>query len=212
MSRKIDLNKLQHKSAGDKLLEVADTGRFSGYASVFGVLDDQGEIIHKGAFSETIAAYAETGKRLPVLSSHSLKDPVGYIDNFYEDDIGLWVDGVIMHETSSKAKETYDFAKEGVISEMSVGFYYVDGGSVYDEVTDTLHTHKADLREVSLVTIGSNNESRIVAVKSAGEPDTVAPEPTIDLTEAFAILSRVTDSQTKTALDQLASVINRLEV
>lgn len=207
----IDLNKLQTKAAGEQLIDFGEAGRFSGYASVFGVRDDQGEIVYKGAYSDTITAYTEAGKRLPVLSGHDLKEPVGYIDNFYEDDIGLWVDGVIMHETSAKAKETYGFAKEGAISEMSVGFYYVDGGSVYDKDTDTLHTHKADLREVSLVTIGSNNKSRIVAVKSAGSP-TPNPEQSIDLTAVSDILSRVTETQNQTALDHLASVISRLGV
>lgn len=201
MSRKIDLNKLQHKSAGDKLLEVADTGRFSGYASVFGVLDDQGEIIHKGAFADTLASYEEAGKRFPAIYFHELKDPVGYIEKAVEDDVGLWVEGVIMHETSAKAAEAYSFVKEGVISEMSVGFYYIPEATVYDPETDITHIYKADLREVSLVVIGSNSGSRIVAVKSAGEENELA-----ELVKVDAILSGIVANQQQQALAKIAEL------
>lgn len=201
MSRKIDLNKLQHKSAGDKLLEVADTGRFSGYASVFGVLDDQGEIIHKGAFADTLASYEEAGKRIPVIYLHNLQEPVGYIEKAVEDDVGLWVEGVIMHEASAKAAEAYSFVKEGVISEMSVGFYYMSDATVYDPETDITNIYKADLREVSLVVIGSNSESRIVAVKSAGEEDELA-----ELVKVDAILSGIVANQQQQALAKIAEL------
>ncbi|HRN97677.1 MAG TPA: HK97 family phage prohead protease [Candidatus Saccharibacteria bacterium] len=201
MSRKIDLNKLQHKSAGDKLLEVADTGRFSGYASVFGVLDDQGEIIRKGAYTDSLASYEESGKRFPVIYLHNLKEPVGYIEKAVEDDVGLWVEGVIMHETSVKAAEAYSFAKEGVISEMSVGFYYIPEDTVYDPETDITNIYKADLREVSLVVIGSNSGSRIVAVKSAGEENELA-----ELVKVDAILSGIVANQQQQALAKIAEL------
>ena len=201
MSRKIDLNKLQHKSAGDKLLEVADTGRFSGYASVFGVLDDQGEIIHKGAFADTLAKYEESGKRIPVIYMHDLKEPVGYIEKAVEDDVGLWVEGVIMHETSVKAAEAYSFVKEGVISEMSVGFYYMSEATAYDHETYITHIYKADLREISLVVIGSNSGSRIVAVKSAGEENELA-----ELVKVDAILSGIVANQQQQALAKIAEL------
>lgn len=201
MSRKIDLNKLQHKSAGDKLLEVADTGRFSGYASVFGVIDDQGEIIRKGAYTDSLASYEESGKRFPVIYLHNLKEPVGYIEKAVEDDVGLWVEGVIMHETSAKAAEAYSFVKEGVISEMSVGFYYIPEDTVYDPETDITNIYKADLREVSLVVIGSNSGSRIVAVKSAGEENELA-----ELVKVDAILSGIVANQQQQALAKIAEL------
>lgn len=201
MSRKIDLNKLQHKSAGDKLLEVADTGRFSGYASVFGVLDDQGEIIHKGAFADTLASYEEAGKRIPVIYLHNLKEPVGYIEKAVEDDVGLWVEGVIMHETSAKASEAYSFVKEGVISEMSVGFYYMPDATVYDAEKGVTNIYKTDFREVSLVVIGSNSGSRIVAVKSAGEENELA-----ELVKVDAILSGIVANQQQQALAKIAEL------
>ena len=45
----------EHKAVGFTL-ESADenTGEFSGYASVFGNVDDGGDIVVKGAFAETI--------------------------------------------------------------------------------------------------------------------------------------------------------------
>lgn len=201
MSRKIDLNKLQHKSAGDKLLEVADTGRFSGYASVFGVIDNQGEIIHKGAFADTLASYEEAGKRIPVIYQHNLKEPVGYIEKAVEDDVGLWVEGVIMHETSAKAAEAYSFVKEGVISEMSVGFYYMPDATVYDVDKGVTNIYKTDFREVSLVVIGSNSGSRIVAVKSAGEENELA-----ELVKVDAILSGIVANQQQQALAKIAEL------
>ena len=51
-------------------LESADenTGEFSGYASVFGNVDDGGDVVEKGAFAQTIV---EDFDRIKILSQHA---------------------------------------------------------------------------------------------------------------------------------------------
>ena len=59
----------EHKAVGFTL-ESADenTGEFSGYASVFGNVDDGGDIVVKGAFAETIV---EDFARIKILALHN---------------------------------------------------------------------------------------------------------------------------------------------
>ena len=198
MSRKIDLNKMYKKSS-QIAITTDDAGRFSGYASVWGVKDDQGDIIHAGAFSESIQRYADEGRRFPVRYLHG--NPVGYIDVIREDEKGLWVEGVILHEASDLAAEAYAFVKAGAVAEMSVGFYYEEGGMAYDSDADTWNIYKVGLKEVSLVDIGSNSETRIETIKSAGQETEFA-----ELEKVDAILSGIVANQQQQALAKIAEL------
>src|SRR5690625_6711809 len=51
-------------------------GRFTGYASVFGNKDSYGDVIVKGAFSESLASYGENGAGIPCYWSHQMSDPM----------------------------------------------------------------------------------------------------------------------------------------
>lgn len=199
MIRKINLSKLAKKQG--ESLTVGETGRFTGYASVWGVPDDTNDVMQKGCFADSIAKYAEEGRKFPVRYMHGNDGPVGVIENIYEDDHGLFVEGVIQHEVSDRAKEAYEMVKSGAVSEMSVGFYYVDGGIVYDSTTKQWSIFKADLREVSLVDVGSNSETRILTIKSHSDDD--------DLKRADKILDGIISANTQSALDAAISKMEK---
>lgn len=136
-------------------------GSFSGYASVFGVQDSDGDVIVKGAFTATLQRARENGRMPKMLWQHNPSQIIGKFTEMTEDERGLYVKGSLILDVA-KGREAYALMKAGVLDGMSVGFNIREGvrgtgGRVIEEV---------DLWEVSLVTWGANPEALINNVKA----------------------------------------------
>lgn len=151
---------MNHKQMTTQLdiKSLDDGGSFEGYASVFGVVDSDGDVIVKGAFGRTLAS----GKKPKMLWQHNPTEVIGKWIELSEDDNGLWVKGSLIMETQ-RGREAYALLKAGVLDAMSVGFNIVEAtpgeqrrGRVIDDV---------DLWEISLVTWGANPEALVTNVK-----------------------------------------------
>lgn len=141
----------------------ADKGTFSGYASVFGVQDYDGDVIVDGAFANALKA-----KPPKMFFNHqSWEVPIGAWKSLEEDDHGLLVEGLLApgHVTADSVKGAMSV---GGLDGMSIGFYM--GGTDY-EVVDGVRYIKniAELVEISVVTFPANDPSRvdIASMKSA---------------------------------------------
>lgn len=146
-------------------LESADatTGEFSGYASVFGNVDDGGDIVVKGAFAETIV---EDFARIKILALHNGNWlPVGKPIELREDDHGLFIRGKI--SDTSMGRDIQTLLKDGVLNELSIGYDAVD--YAVDESTGIRHLKQIKLWEVSIVTWAMNDQATIDDVKSMAE-------------------------------------------
>ena len=146
-------------------LESADesTGEFSGYAAVFGNRDSGNDIIEKGAFAKTIV---EDFNRIKILALHNdCWLPVGRPIELREDDRGLFIKGKI--SDTSMGRDIRTLLKDGVLSELSIGYDAIDFD--YDSKTDTRHLRRIKLWEVSIVTWAMNEQARINEVKSMVE-------------------------------------------
>ena len=101
----------QHKAVKFNL-ESSDenTGEFSGYAAVFGNLDDGNDIIEKGAFAKTIAADLDRIKILALHNSSWL--PVGKPLELREDEHGLFIWGKI--SDTSMGRDVMTLLRDGV--------------------------------------------------------------------------------------------------
>lgn len=146
-------------------LESADesTGEFSGYAAVFGNRDSGNDIIKKGAFAKTIV---EDFNRIKILALHNdCWLPVGRPIELREDDRGLFIKGKI--SDTSMGRDIRTLLKDGVLSELSIGYDAIDFD--YDSKTDTRHLRRIKLWEVSIVTWAMNEQARIDEVKSMVE-------------------------------------------
>lgn len=142
---------------------VSDDGTFSGYGSVFGVVDSYREIVAKGAFVKSLADIKKKGRPVPVLWQHRSGQPIGVYEKLIEDDTGLYVEGRLLKDDVSQAKEAYALMKAGAVSGLSIGYYVRE--DTFDE-KERLRTLKAlDLVEVSLVTFPANEEARVDAIK-----------------------------------------------
>lgn len=161
----------EYKSVGFEL-ESADekTGEFSGYASVFGNVDDGGDIVEKGAFAKTIV---EDFSRIKILSQHDQCElPIGKPLELREDEKGLFIRGKI--SDTQKGRDIQTLLKDGVLNELSIGYDVVDYS--IDESTNIRHLKQIKLWEVSIVTWAMNDQAMIDDVKSIDAVRSMAEE------------------------------------
>lgn len=145
---------------------VDETGRFSGYGSVFGVVDSYNEVVAPGAFIESLNDTRAKGRTLPVLWQHRGGDPIGNwdIDTLNEDAHGLLGDGELWIEEAPYARIAQRGMKTKSVTGLSIGYYVRE--STFDEKTRIRTLTKLDLVEISIVTTPANDEARIDQIKS----------------------------------------------
>lgn len=153
-----------HALLHDLTLKEAPDGTFSGYASLFDVIDSDGDLMQKGCFRTTLTA-ARKAKRLPkMLWQHNRTEPIGVWSDLTEDEKGLRVTGRLVLETELGAK-AYALMKAGALDGLSVGFNIVK--AVRDAAKNARRIVEVDLREISLVTFGAMPGALVDGVKSA---------------------------------------------
>lgn len=150
---------LAYKSVPFEVKEIVDVSgggwEIAGYASTFGGEPDAyGDIIAKGAFSESIARRATK-----FLYEHS--EPIGKQLEIREDDHGLWGRWSIVNTRAGE--DAYKLAKAGVLDSLSIGFFTQDAEYNAEGVRVL---RKIDLFEVSAVAVPANRHAVITAVKS----------------------------------------------
>ena len=147
-----------------KIKSVSETGEFEGYGSVFGVEDSYSDVVVKGAFQKSLAAWAEKGRMPSMLWQHKMSEPIGIYTEMKEDDHGLYVKGRLLIDGDDLAKRAHAHAKAGSLGGLSIGFILKDWE--YDSQKGVYLLKEIDLWEVSLVTMPANDEARISEVKS----------------------------------------------
>jgi uncharacterized protein len=143
--------------------EISETGSFSGYGSVFGVVDSYGEIVAKGAFKDSLESHKSKGTMPAMLWQHRSSEPMGVFTKMEEDSVGLYLEGNIAMKTQRGA-EAYELLKMGAITGLSIGF--VPRNETRDKVTGITTLTAVDLWETSLVTFPANDAARVQGVKS----------------------------------------------
>jgi HK97 family phage prohead protease len=146
-------------------------GEFIGYASVFGNVDSYGEAVAPGAFAASLKEWAESGQVIPVLWGHNMMDPdynVGAVISAEETDRGLKVHARLDMD-SPKGAQVYRLLKGGRVGQMSFAFDVLASHEVpkSDDTEAHISLDELKLYEVSIVPIGANQETEILAVKSA---------------------------------------------
>ncbi len=165
-------------------LMLTDGEMVEGYASLFGVRDQGGDVVLPGAYAESLKALAAAGRRVKMLWQHDPGQPIGIWDEVREDKRGLWVKGRILTEVA-RGREALALLSAGAMDGLSIGYRTRraerdgKGGRQLAEL---------ELWEVSLVTFPMLPEAR-VAAKSDG-----------DMQHVWADLARVLEA----ARDRLA--------
>lgn len=149
-----------------------DSGLFQAYASVFDNVDSYGDVVIAGAFLDSLKEYGSQGQGIPLYWRHRMDDPfmnLGATTEAREDEHGLWTE-CQLDLTNETAKQVYKLLKEERVRQMSFAYdieeaAWVDrkaeeGGSYYELRKLTIH-------EISIVPVGANQATEILAVKSA---------------------------------------------
>lgn len=142
---------------------VAEDGTFTGYASVYDVIDSYKEIVARGAFKRTLGIWDSRGKLPPVLWQHRAGEPLGPYLEMREDNHGLFVKGQLLVDDIARAREARALMKAKAIGGLSIGFsVMVDS---FDKSTGITTLQDIDLWEVSVVTFPANEKAQVESVK-----------------------------------------------
>ena len=125
------------------------TGRFAGYAAIFGRPDASGDVIRPGAFAASLAARTRAGDPLPLFWQHQPDRQIGWIERIAEDAKGLRVIARLSNPEGTNAA----MIREGEVTGLSFGYrareareIVLPGAQTGRELSDI------DIFEVSVVT------------------------------------------------------------
>lgn len=148
---------------------------FSGYGAVFGNVDSYGDIISKGAFTDTIANAKKSGMWPAMLCQHGYDEggmmPIGIWTDMKEDDHGLWVEGKLAcTDRGEEIGELLKMTPRPALSGLSIGYRVIDAGPAPADSGAYRILKSVDVVEVSIVTFPANTEARVQGVKSDFDP------------------------------------------
>ncbi len=98
----------------------AESGTFTGYLSVFDVVDSYGDVVKKGAFRKSI----KDKKEFPILWSHDMFEPLG-VFIAVEDDKGLLITGKLNLDVQ-RGREIRSLMAQGAVKGLSIGYRVMD--------------------------------------------------------------------------------------
>lgn len=156
MERKIMAPLLLNKKQGGG-------GVISGYASVFGEVDAQREVVAPGAFARSLSAQRKSGRLPAMLWMHDARQPIGLWDDMHEDARGLAVKGRLALRTAAGA-QAEELLRMGAITGLSIGYRTVEART--DAKTRIRTLLDVELFEVSLVTFPANTAARVDSAKT----------------------------------------------
>jgi len=157
---------IKHMACDLQVKALSGDGAFAGYASVFGELDQQNEIVAKGAFMRSLSTWKSQGRAPAMLWMHDPTLPIGVWLLVREDLNGLAVEGRLALRTQ-KGAEAYELLKMGALTGLSIGYRVVSSRVDASRKVRTLTD--VDLFEISLVTFPANEAARVSEVKSPAE-------------------------------------------
>jgi HK97 family phage prohead protease len=155
-------------------------GEFEALVSVFGNEDSQGDVVEKGAFTNTLKEWADRGRPVPVVWAHQFQDPESFLGHYLsleETDAGLKVRGLLDME-HPKAERVWKLMKTGVVVEFSISgrvrdyeLIRKDDAEDADEWDDwflPMRIKDIDLWEAGPCFKGANPGTELLSIKSLG--------------------------------------------
>ncbi|MBM3552714.1 MAG: HK97 family phage prohead protease [Alphaproteobacteria bacterium] len=150
------------KRAELPLLQANEAGAFSGYASLFGVVDSGGDMVMAGAFARSLIKRGASGVKM--LWQHQAAEPIGLWASIVEDSRGLKVEGRL-DLSVARAREALSLMRKGAIDGLSIGFR--TRRATTEKSSGVRRLHEIDLWEISVVTFPMLSQARIGAVKQS---------------------------------------------
>ena len=132
---------------------------FSGYATLFDIVDCYNDIISPEAFDSVKGKYV-------LLWQHNHSEPIGKITSITKDDKGLYVTGELCLGIQ-KASDVYHMLKEDIIDSMSIGYTANDYEYIKHSDGRMIRMIRSiKLWEISLVTFPAYEGAKITNIKN----------------------------------------------
>ena len=152
-------------------LKSDENGIVEGYASTWTKTPDSyGDIVIKGAFTETLKKRKATGHPFPLCFNHDFDQIIGAVFEAEEDDYGLKIRGSFLNTPS--AQEKRELVKEGIVWQFSFAYSVLGAEAPTEEEKKqgiVQKLTKLDLYEVSLVPVPANQTAIVTEVKNDEE-------------------------------------------
>ena len=186
-----------------------DEGQFEAIVSVFGNKDSYGDVVLKGAFTDTLAEWKASGDPIPVLWSHRMDDPdynIGHVLEAKETDQGLWIRAQLDLD-SPKGAQVYRLMKGRRVTQFSFSYEVTEGAYVKSEdLGNYYELRRLKLYEVGPTPIGANQETELLDVK-AFEQRVLA----LVGAKAGRVLSAKNEDALRSALSKIADGVGDVE-
>ena len=188
---------MNYKTKQFDIKSVSDTGELTGYFSTYQtVADFYGDCIAPGCFAETIKAWGEKGKHIPLVWNHNMDDPemiIGQVDKIEDDEYGPLMTAHFYD--TPKAQAARNLMKEGSVYQFSYA-YSVDSARKPNEnekaadpnINQVLEA--VSLMEITITPTPAQPLAEMVSVKS-GKRNSKKDEDAIK--QAIALLQGVLD-------------------
>lgn len=155
-------------------LKAGDNGIVEGYASTWTKTPDSyGDIVIKGAFTETLKKRKATGHPFPLCFNHDFDQIIGAVTEAEEDDFGLKIKASFLN--TALAQEKRELVKEGIVWQFSFAYSVLGSEAPTEEEKKQgifQKLTKLDLYEVSLVPVPANQTAIVTEVKNDTEVET----------------------------------------
>jgi len=166
------------------------TGSIEGYASTWiRKADSWGDVVAKGAFTNTLKERWNGGKGIPFIWSHQIDNLKSFIGTAEadEDDRGLHF--IAVFDDTEEAQKVRQLYKDGRLRKFSFAYDVKDAGEVeLDDGSTANELRELDLYEISAVTVPANDDAGVVDVK-AGRRNSKSDED--DLRQAIKLIQKV---------------------
>lgn len=130
-----------------------------GYASVFGLRDKGGDVVMRGAYTESLKRMAARGESVRMLWQHDPAQPIGIWQEVREDAHGLFVRGRLLPDVA-RAREAQALLAAKAVDGLSIGYRTLRASPLQGGGRSLI---ELDLWEVSLVTFPMLAEARLAA-------------------------------------------------
>lgn len=198
-----------------KFDSAGKTGTFEGYASVFGVVDSDGDIILPGAFKKALASQS---RQVGMFFNHRTWElPVGKWLMLEEDSKGLLTRGELTPGLSVST-DLRAAMEHKTVEGMSVGF------TVFKDDFDLIDTGRAfknvqALREISICTFPANEQATIESMKSLESITTIRDvehwlrdSAGLSKSQALGFIARIKSAvRSDSEGGEITAILNRLK-
>ena len=167
---------IHFKAAATDVTVDTASRKVSGYAAIWNNVDDAGDMLIKGCCAKSIqdrGPAAKTNRKIAFLNQHCMKEPIGRLTKLEEDQKGLYFEAEL--DTIELSDEVLTQLKSGTLNQFSIGFLYVWDKCEWDSQNDCLIVREIQLWEVSVVTLGCNEDTGFEGMKGI-TPDQLLEE------------------------------------